>query len=113
METRIGPLEVSYGARGGATYRVELWHDGLKKHRVIKSAEPEIIHRKVGLQAAEWDDKWSQVTAREQGRLSKEGHRSQQEANKRAAVERTSEAQNELARLTSVLRHTLEINDAV
>ena len=113
METRLGQLEVSYGVRGGATYRLELWHDGLKKHRVITSAEPDILRRKAALQAADWEEKWSRVSAREQGRLTKEEHKNEQEANKRAAIERTVAAQSELAGLASTLRHTLAIDDAV
>jgi restriction system protein len=83
MKTRFGQLEVSHGVRGGATYRLELWHDGLKKHRLIKSPEPEMVSRKAELQAAEWDERWSHVSARQQDRRSKEGQKSQQEANKR------------------------------
>jgi restriction system protein len=95
------------------TYRVEIWHDGLKKHRVIKGSEPEIVQRKAEMQVAEWDEKWSQAEARERDRRDKEGQKRQQEANKKLAAERTIEAQRELDRLNSVLRQTLEVNDAI
>lgn len=113
LNTRVGELEVSFGVRGGATHRLELWHDGLKKHRVIKGAEPEIVLRKAEMQAAEWDGSWSQVSAREHDRRTKDGQRRQQEANKKLAAERTAEAQFELDRLSTVLRRTLDINDAI
>jgi restriction system protein len=113
MNTRVGQLEVSRGVRGGATYRLELWHDGLKKHRVIKSSEPGIVGRKAEMQASEWDERWSQVSARDHDRRTREGQKSQQEENKRLAAERSAEAQHELGRLGSILRQTLEINDAI
>lgn len=113
MTTRVGQLEVSYSVRGMPTYRVEIWHDGLKKHRVIKGSEPEVVQRKAEMQVAEWDEKWSQAEARERDRCDKEGQKRQQEANKKLAAERTMEAQRELDRLNSVLRQTLEVNDAI
>lgn len=113
MTTRVGQLEVSYSVRGMPTYRAEIWHDGLKKHRVIKGSEPEVVQRKAEMQVAEWDEKWSQAEARESDRRDKEGQKRQQEANKKLAAERTMEAQRELDRLNSVLRQTLEVNDAV
>ena len=113
MTTRVGQLEVSYSVRGMPTYRVEIWHDGLKKHRVIKGSEPEVVQRKAEMQVAEWDEKWSQAETRESDRRDKEGQKRQQEANKKLAAERTMEAQRELDRLNSVLRQTLEVNDAV
>jgi restriction system protein len=113
MATRVGKLEVFYSSRGIPTYSVELWHDGLKKHRLIKGSDNAIVRRKADLQAAEWEEKWTQVSARDQDRRDKEGQKRQQEANKRLAAERTAEAQRELDRLRSVLRHTLEVNDAI
>lgn len=106
MKTRVGELEESYSSRGIPTYRIELWHDGLKKHRVIKGAEPDVVERKAELQVDEWDAKWSQIEARENERRNKADKR-------QLAVERTAEAQQELERLGSILRHTLAISDVV
>jgi restriction system protein len=106
MKTRVGQLEVSYGARGASTYRVELWHDGLKKHRVIKGSEREVVRRKAEMQVAGLDEKWSQSSAREKERRDKEG-------NRRLAIERTAEAQRKLDRVGAVLHHTLEVNDEI
>ena len=106
MTTRVGELEVSYGARGGTTYRIELWHDGLKKHRVVKGSDFEIVQRKAGLQVDDWEEKWRQAQDRETERRSKEG-------NKKLAADHSTEAQRELDRLSSVLGHTLKVNDAI
>jgi restriction system protein len=95
------------------TYRLELWHDELKKHRLIKGSEQEIVQRKAALQVAEWEERWSQVHAREQERRQKDNQKEHQEARKRLASERTTEAQQELQRLSNILRHTLAVNDAI
>ena len=106
VTTRIGQLEVSYTARGIPTYRVEIWHDGLKKHRLIKSSEAGVVQRKVEIQAADWDEHWSQVKAREKDRRDKQGQ-------KKLAAQRTLEAQRELDLLNKVLEQTLGVNDAI
>lgn len=113
MTSRVGQLEVTYGSRGTPTYRVELWHDGLKKHRLIKSSEAAIVRRKAEIQVADWEEQWSQAQARESGRRDKEGQKRQLEANKKLAAERTLEAQRELDRLSSILGQTLKVNDAI
>jgi restriction system protein len=113
MRTRSGPLEVSYNTRGVPTYRLELWHDELKKHRVITGAGREIVQRKATLQMEDWEERWSQVHAREQERRQKGNQKEHQEARKRLAFERTEVAQQELQMLSKILRHTLDVNDAI
>jgi restriction system protein len=113
MSTRSSSLEVSYNPRGMPTYRLELWHDELKKHRIIKGSEREIVQRKAALQMAEWEERWTQVHAREQERRQKDNQKEHQEARKRLASERTSVAQQELQRLNNILRQTLKVNDAI
>lgn len=106
LDTRVGELEVFYSTRGTATYIIEVWHDGLMKHRVIKGTDLSVVKRKVHLQVAEWDEKWSHISARDQDRRDKEGK-------KQLAAERTAEAQRELDRLQSILADTLKVNDVV
>ena len=65
MTTRVGELEVLYSARGTESFSIELWHDGLKKHRVIKGSEVEIVQRKASLQVQDWEEKWQQAQSKE------------------------------------------------
>ncbi|HEX3000658.1 MAG TPA: restriction endonuclease, partial [Armatimonadota bacterium] len=58
------------------------------------------------MQMAEWEEKWSQIHAREQ-------ERSEKDNQKRLASERTAAAQQELQMLGNILQHTLEVNDAI
>src|SRR5262249_24255402 len=113
MSTRSSHLEVFHKTRGVATYRLEIWHDGLKKHRVVKGSAPEIVQRVAALQMAEWEERWSHLRTREQDRYAKENRREHQEAKKRHATERTVVAQQELENLSNLLRQALAVNNVI
>lgn len=113
MKTRFGQLSKMYSARYKPIYSLELWHDGLKKHRVIRGEDESIIHSKAKLQAEEWDDRWAVVDAREQERSRKAAGKRQQDERKALATERTAEAQQEITGLSSLLKATLTINDTI
>ena len=99
MLTRLGQLTVSHSTRGKATYSLELWHDGLKKHRLIRGEGEAIVRRKAQIQIDEWEAKWSISDGRHRGISD--------------AATRTAEAQQELDRLSTILKHTLSIDDAI
>jgi restriction system protein len=64
MKTRKGQLSVNYSARGIPTYTLELWHDGLKKHRLIRGESESIVKLKATLQVEEWEVRWAVIDAR-------------------------------------------------
>ncbi len=99
MEVRFSEPKVSYSKRGNPTYRVELWHDGLNKHRLIRGSESDVVQRKARLQADEWTRRWDAAQARETARTT--------------AVERTAEARANLDALSGTLAHTLSIDDTI
>lgn len=113
LKTRLGQLSVKYSARGIPTYTLELWHDGLKKHRLIRGENKSIIESKATLQVEEWEARWALVEAQERARSKKLAEKLQQEERKALATERTVAAQEELDRLSSLLKATLTVNDAV
>ena len=113
MQARQSTIQISYSARGIPTYRVEVWHDGLRKHREIKGADQAILLRKAYIQMAEWDSKWAEVSARQSERYSKEQQKQQHELQKRLAFERTEEARLELARMENLLQETLHVDDRI
>lgn len=113
METRIGQLNVKYSARGIPSYSVELWHDGLNKHRLIKGEGRAVVERKAEIQIAEWQERWEIVDAKNNERLTRLDGKRYQEQQKTNAAERTSEALSELEGLKSLLQHTLSINDTI
>jgi restriction system protein len=106
MGTRIGRFECNYSARGIPSYHVELWHEELKKHRLIRGAEESVVRRKAELQAAEWASRWAQVEAREGSRQSKESKR-------QLAMARSEDAERELSRLSEILRSALAVSEAI
>lgn len=113
MKARIGELQVSRTARGRDTYRLELWHDGLKKHRVIKGDDPSVIERKANIQIEDWAERWAAAERREALRQITQSTKEHREAQKSAADEQTTQAQLELAALDGLLSHTLSVNDAI
>jgi restriction system protein len=104
MNSRCGLVEVAYSSRGVPTYRLEIWHDELKKHRLIKGADQWIVERQAALQMAEWDERWGQLLTRQWERQTKE-------SKKRSAAERTEFAQQELQRLQTLLHYALGTTD--
>ncbi len=113
METRSGPITVTHSARGNATYKQELWHDGLKKHRVIKADSEYLVMQKARLQIAEWTDRWEQAEAKEQALLSKAEGKRHQEQRKQEALELSAAASEELEALAQLLQATLAVDDRV
>ena len=113
MKTRIGQLSLNYSARGIPTYTLELWHDGLKKHRLIRGESESIVNLKATLQVEEWEERWAVIDAKERDRSQKLAGKRQIEENKSLAVERTAEAQQELERLNSLLKATLAVDDTI
>lgn len=106
MHSQSTRIEVRYSARGIPSFRVEVWHDGLRKHREIKGADATIVARKAQLQMEEWDTKWSIHSLREAERSSKEQQ-------KQTAAERTEEAKRELSRMETLLLETLSVDDRI
>lgn len=113
MKTRLGQLSVKYSARGIPTYSLELWHDGLKKHRLIRGESEAIVKLKAALQIDEWDERWAVVDARDQERSRRAAGKRQQDERKALAAEQSAEAQQELDGLSSLLKATLSIDDTI
>lgn len=99
-------MEVSESARGILTYRQELWHEGLNKHRVVRGGDRGVVTRTAHLQATEWESRWHE-------RQSREAERVRRDASKALAAERTAEAQRGLEALERTLAHTLAVDDTI
>lgn len=106
MQTRVENFSVKVGARGVPSYSIELWHDGLKKHRIIRGDSESVVQMKATLQVEEWDAKWGIQDAKLKEKLNKA------EA-KRIQDEKTNAAKIELERLDGLLKETLQVNDAI
>lgn len=106
METTIGNMGLRYSARGIPSYEIEMSHEGLHKHRVIRGPDSYIVQRKSLMQAEAWDEAWSK-------RESINRARSKQAEAKELALETTKEAQHLLQELRLIVLRTLEVDDAI
>ncbi|WP_313089203.1 hypothetical protein [Pseudomonas sp.] len=113
MMTRFGRIETKYSVRGIPSYSQEIWHDGLKKHRVIKGDCEFIIDSKARMQAEEWDERWEVVSERERQKADRAACKRMTEESKALALKQTQAAQAELDALSTILKGTLEVNDAI
>ena len=113
MKVRFSEVEVAVSARGNLTYRVEIWHDGLKKHREIRGSERDVVKRKAQLQAEEWASKWEGAKTKEAALKAQADKKQHQENQKALATERTIEARATLETLEQTLEHTLSIDDVI
>lgn len=113
MDTRIGRLDVRYSTRGNPTYTLDLWHDGLKKHRLIRGNDQSIVQLKAQLQVDEWNQKWKELETKQIQRAQLALGKKQQEERKSEAADRTADAQHELEYLTLILKATLKVDDRV
>lgn len=111
--TRIGPFTLSGASRGLSTCVLELWHDGLGKHRLIRGGSEEIVRRKAVLQAADWDARWRAIEGRRRDRAAPRQQESPPDERRDAAIERADRAKQELAQIDSLLKFALAVYDPV
>lgn len=87
-------------------YSLEMYHTGLKEHKLVTAPEIDILENKANLQAQKWAEKWEVVELKR--KLSEE-----KEANLEEANNRTEEANRALKDIDDLLLHTLSIDDTV
>lgn len=87
-------------------YTVEMYHNGLKEHKLISAPEKDMLQNKANLQAQKWTEKWERIE-------SKRRINAKKEANIEKANSRTEAAINSLKQIDSILTHTLSIDDRV
>lgn len=112
-QTRLADIEVRHSARGIPSYSLEMWHDRLSKHRVIKGESEYIVRQKAIMQAAEWDERWSTVSQKTAERQAKEDGKRYQESRKEEAAAATTAALDEQTALQTLLQATLDVDDTV
>ncbi|MGI8402711.1 MAG: restriction endonuclease [Gemmatimonadaceae bacterium] len=110
---RVGEARVTYNSRGGATYQVEMWHDGLRKHRLIRGSDISVVQRKAQLQSGQWTDQWRAVESKLTAERQRAHYQNEVEERKREAARRTDEARHKISQLQDLLKATLVINDVI
>lgn len=113
MKARVGNMTISYTSRGIPRYSLDLWHEGLRKHRTIRGDDQAIIKLKAQHQLDEWAERWRALDARDRERAQRDTGKRQQELLKAQAASRTEEAEAELQSLSTLLMATLSVDDRI
>ena len=85
---------------------MEVYHQGLKEHKILSAPDLDMLEHKATLQAQKWLQKW-------EGIESKRRSNAQKDANLEEANSRTEAAVKSLEQIDSLLTHTLSIDDRV
>ncbi|MDF2591507.1 MAG: restriction endonuclease [Clostridia bacterium] len=87
-------------------YTQEIWHEGLKEHKLISAPELSVLTTKVNMQVEKWKEKWIVVETKNKENLKKQ-------ASQEEAARRSQEAEKNISDLEQVLLYSLNVNDAV
>ncbi|TVX99053.1 restriction endonuclease [Cohnella terricola] len=103
---RAGNTQAHWNVQGTRIlkYSLELYHNGLKEHKVISAPEMDILNNKVQLQIQKWSEKWYAVQSKQ--RIAEEKEASIEEANRL-----TEDAQEAIHVIENILIQTLSIDD--
>jgi len=105
---QIGEGQAHWNAAGNKIlkYSIEMYHEGLKEHKLISAPDTEILNNKVNIQVNKWNEKWEMIEAKRRMQEVKE-------ANLEEADNRTKEAQAALKQIDNLLIYTLSIDDTI
>jgi hypothetical protein len=60
---RIGPLQTSFTATGLPRYRLEVWHNELKRYSMLRGDNSSALVSQAQARVAQWDATWRRRTA--------------------------------------------------
>lgn len=108
-----GLLKSTFNKSGKVTYELEVWHEGLHKHRLIRATDARIAKRQAEEQLARWREQWTQKQTTQRKRESLQHQAQMRDEKKLSAIEQTEEAQRVINDLQKILYHTLGTNPTV
>lgn len=88
------------------SYRIEIEHVGLGKHRIITGRDRYVVERKAEMQKAQWDEEWERIRT-------KRAIKEDRENRKRAADVATQEAQEVLEQIDNLLQFSLRVSHRI
>ena len=104
----VGQATAHYNANGTRVlrYSVEVKHNGLNEYKILSAPDLSMLQHKVNSQVDKWEEKWEKLTEKKEKaqKLS---------ASIEEAQNRTTEAQQALIVIDNLLKHTLDIDDAI
>lgn len=87
-------------------YSVELFHKGLKEHKIISAPEQDMLENKMELQTQKWSDRWTQIQNKQYVYYTKETKAA-------SALSLTKKAEDAVKEIDNILTYTLTVNDAI
>lgn len=87
-------------------YQQEIWHEGMKEHKVITAPEKDILNNKVRVQVEKWNEKWNEI-------IEKKRIEDLKKASADEAIRRTKEAEERIVEVENILIGTLEIDHVI
>jgi len=94
-------------------YRVEIRHEGLNKYKVVKGETAVEAELKAASQLAQWESHWAKHTAAEAKRTQKQVQSWDKEGKRRVAIEKTQQAERELAALETLLTDGIRVDSRI
>ena len=104
----VGQASAHYNANGTRVlrYSVEVKHNGLNEYKILSAPDLSMLQHKVNSQVDKWEEKWEKLTEKKEKEL-------KLSASIEEAQNRTTEAQQALIVIDNLLKHTLDIDDAI
>lgn len=104
----IGKPQEQYNAAGTRVlkYTLEMYHEGLKEHKLISAPDLSMLRNKTGIQQDKWTEKWGSI----QDKLKLAA---QKQANAEEAENLTHTAEEAVEEIDNLLIHTLAIDDTI
>lgn len=111
--TNVGGMDTTYTATGLPRYQIQVSHQQLHKYQVVRGDNPAVVQARARALAAQWDQAWTKRAALEKKRSERDSAARNAEQKKQLAAQRTVEAQAVIESLSSILLHTLDIDDTI
>jgi restriction system protein len=105
---QISDADAIYNVAGTKVlrYQLEMYHEGLKEHKVLSAPEFSILKTKANLQAQKWDEKWISVSDKNSKNMARV-----------SSIEEAERLTKEISSLNdaigNILKYTLDKNDAI
>ena len=101
---RVGSVTQTMTSTGRPSgFQVEVWHDGLSEHRVLKDRDLGVLQNKVQALQQRWAEKYEK-------RLEREDIQARRRAGKETSEMATAEAQDALQASREILRYSLRVD---
>lgn len=113
IEVSRSVLTQILSSKGSVTYQIEVEHPGLKKHRVLKDRDPDMLERRAALQLEQWEEQWAKKLARQAAADARAAAQREKEHAQQEALHKTHAAQQRLAAIENTLHHALAQDNAL